>query len=128
MDQQSGSGGMDGAGRGFGSEDASEAREHVRAAEENRDALDAQSRRTEATAPDSVSTPIGAANGGLRTSERLDASAGASGMPATGSSPVSEDASQAREPVRAAGENRDALADEHRRVESTTPPEVDTGR
>lgn len=35
-----------------GSEDASEAREHVRNVEENRDALEAQNRRVEETAPE----------------------------------------------------------------------------
>jgi hypothetical protein len=47
-------GGMDAAGTSTdqGSEDASAAREHVRNVEENRDALEAQNRRVEATAPE----------------------------------------------------------------------------
>jgi hypothetical protein len=41
-----------------GSEDNTEATRHVRNAEENRDALEAQNRRTEATAPPEVREPI----------------------------------------------------------------------
>jgi len=131
MDQESGTGGVGNTGRGYGSEDASEARDHVRAAEENRDALEAQNRRTEATAPDRVNTPVGdqggtSASSGSSTSGTPSSSG--TTYDASGSPRPSEDASQAREHVRAAEENRDALADENRRVEHTTPPGVDTGR
>ncbi|HYH79747.1 MAG TPA: hypothetical protein VEX86_08110 [Longimicrobium sp.] len=101
---------------GQGSDDSSRAREHVHAAEENRDALAAQNRQTESTAPRGVDMPS-------VDSGRTD------GMDATGASTqASEDPSRAREHVRAAEENRDALAEESRRVESSTPPDVSTGR
>lgn len=126
MDQQSGTG-MGNAGRGSGSEDASEARDHVRAAEENRDALAAQNRRTEATAPGGVETPIGNASG-LNASGTSGTSGASGPLNTSGSSRASGDASEARENVRAAEENRDALADESRRVQASAPPDVDTGR
>lgn len=111
-----GQGGMSTTGAGAqGSDDPSRAQEHVRAAEENRDALAAQNQRTASSTPGSVDMP------------RVDGGEG--GMRATGAgSQGSEDASQAREHVRAAEENRDALADENRRVENSTPPDVSTGR
>jgi hypothetical protein len=103
MDQTSGAGGQ------TGSEDASEAREHVRNVEENRDALEAQARRVESTAPrDVVDQPV----------RGLDAQGG------TGGQTGSEDASEAREHVRAAEENRDALEAQNRRVEATAPEET----
>jgi hypothetical protein len=115
-DQGSGSGGQ-----GFGGEDASGARDHVRAAEENRDALAAQNQRTGSTTPSGVDMPV--------------ESGGRGGLSATGAdSQGSEDPSTARGHVRAAGENRDALADENRRVANTAPggdvdmPRVDGGR
>ena len=92
------------------SEDASEAREHVRNAEENRDALEAQSQRTEATAPASVDQPIRGIDQG--------------GMSASGTTRGSEDASQAASHVEEAERNRDALEAQSRRVEETTPDEV----
>ncbi|HEU4562063.1 MAG TPA: hypothetical protein VFS20_29820 [Longimicrobium sp.] len=110
MDQNSGTRGMR---NDQGNEDTTEAREHVHAAEENRDALEAQNRRTEATAPDSVDTPIGS---------------GTNGMSATGTTRASDDPSQARENLRHAEENRDALAEQSRRVEASAPDDIDTGR
>jgi len=90
-----------------GSEDASEAREHVRNVEENRDALKAQAQRTEATAPVDVrSRPVEGLSG-----------------PGQGGT-ASEDASGARGHVRSAEENRDALEAQNRRVESTAPEET----
>jgi hypothetical protein len=103
-----------------GSEDSSEAREHVRAAEENRDALAAQNRRTGVTAT-GTDAPIG--SGGV---QHDPAGGGRDLMDGAGPGRASDDASQARENVRAAEENRDALADEKRRVESTLPPNVNT--
>ncbi|HEX6749418.1 MAG TPA: hypothetical protein VF092_19135 [Longimicrobium sp.] len=93
MDQFSGNGDQ------RASEDPSQAREHVRNAEENRDALAAQSERTEATAPSSTDEPIRGA-------------------------PASEDASRAQSNVHEAERNRDALEAHSRRVESTTPDEL----
>lgn len=90
----------------LGSEDASQAREHARSAEENRDELEAQSRRVEATEPPE-----------LRDRPRDDTG----GMSAAGAGQGSEDASQARENVRDAEENRDALEAQNRRVEETAP-------
>ena len=98
-----------------GSEDPSEAREHVRSVEENRDALEAQARRTEATAPDSVDQPVRA----------LDQSGGQrGGMSGAGTGSASEDASTAQSHVQEAERNRDALGAQNRRVESTTPDDV----
>jgi hypothetical protein len=108
MDQFSGSDNQQ------GSEDPSEAREHVRNVEENRDALEAQARRTEATAPDSVDQPI----------RGLDQSQGSGGTGSSGGTRASEDASSARSHVESAERNRDALEAQNRRVESTTPDEV----
>jgi len=133
MDQDSGSG-------GGASEDTSRAREHVHNAEENRDALAAQSRRTEATATGG-DTPIGSQASGAGPASGSRSAAGGSGasgesaggtggsglMNATGGNGgASDDASQARENVRAAEENRDALADENRRVQGSVPPDVNT--
>lgn len=119
MDQNSGTGG--GMRNGQGNEDTSAAREHVQAAEENRDALEAQNRRTEATTPESVNTPIGGVGNASTTS------GGQGGMSATGGPRGNDDPSQARENVRSAEENRDALAAQHRRVEASAPDDVDTG-
>ena len=104
MDQYSGNGDQ------RASENASEAREHVRSAEENRDALEAQSQRTEATAPASVDEPI--------------RGTGQGGMSASGTSRASEDASEAATHVQEAERNRDALEAQNRRVEDTTPDEL----
>jgi hypothetical protein len=101
-----------------GSEDASQAREHVSNAAENRDALAAQNRRVEATAPSEVQSPV---DGGTR---------GGSGMSAAGTgnggsgNQGSEDNSAAREHVQNAAENRDALEAQNRRVEATAPEET----
>lgn len=95
------------AGVGPGSEDASEAREHARNAEENHDALEAQNRRVEATEPPEL------------RDDRPREDAG--GMSAAGADQGSEDASDAREHVREAEENRDALEAQNRRVEETAP-------
>jgi|GEM_PF-1911138 len=109
-------GGTSAAVGGQGSDDPSAAREHVRAAEENRDALAAQNQRTGSTTAGGVDMPW--VEGGRQ-----------GGMGATGTTgQASDDPSTAREHVRAAEENRDALADENRRVENSTPPDVSTGR
>jgi hypothetical protein len=93
---------------GFGTEDASQAQRHVQNAEENRDALEAQSRRTEATAPSGVDQPIQGTTGG--------------GM--SGSGRASEDSSQAAAHVDEAERNRDALEEQNRRVENSTPSDL----
>jgi len=87
-------------------EDTTANREHAHNAEENRDALAAQAERTRATTPAATDMPIGAAGAGGSGTH-----AGGAGM----------DNTQA---VRAAAENRDALAEENRRVAATTPDDV----
>jgi hypothetical protein len=129
MDQSSGTGGT--RNNDQGNEDTSAAREHVHAAEENRDALEAQNRRTEATTPESVNTPIGGAGGGNagggNAGGGTTTSGGQGGMNATGGTRGNDDPSQARENVRSAEENRDALAEQNRRVEASAPDDIDTG-
>jgi len=114
MDQNPGGNGQSG---NQGSEDASMAREHVRNVEENRDALEAQHRRVEETAPPELT---GRGQGGTDTGSRTG------GLSAAGSNPSegSEDPSMAREHVRNAEENRDALEAQNRRVEETAPEET----
>jgi hypothetical protein len=101
-----------------GSEDTSRAEEHVRNAEENRDALEAQNRRTEATTSSETDRPIE----GLRTPQPggLDAAA-TGGRSVDGAGRTSEDTSEAEANVREAERNRDALEAQNRRVEGTTP-------
>ena len=100
-----------------GSEDTTRAEEHVRNAEENRDALEAQNRRTEATTSGETDRPIEgsrpAHSGGLDT--------GGGRMDAAGIGRTSEDTSEAEANVHEAERNRDALEAQNRRVERTTP-------
>ena len=91
-----------------GTEDTTANREHVQNAEENRDALAAQAERTRATTPAETDTPIGGAN---RSGSGGTSGSGTAGMDNT-------------DAVRAAAENRDALAEENRRVAATTPDDV----
>ncbi len=100
-----------------GSEDASQAREHVHNAQENRDALEAQNRRVEATAPAEVRSDV---DSGTRGGSGMNAAGTGSGNGNQGS----EDNSAALEHVRNAEENRDALAAQARRVEATAPEET----
>jgi hypothetical protein len=102
-----------------GGEDNRDAVEHTQNAHENLEALRDQNRRTEATAGDSANHPIEQTNdhgpgaglgGGLNTTV------------ATGRS--SEDNSQASANTQHAHENRDALADQARRTDATTPDEA----
>ena len=112
-----------------GSEDTSRAEEHVRNVEENRDALEAQARRTEATTSGETDRPIEgsrpAQSGGLdatgTTRGGTDTDLGASG----GTGRTSEDTSEAEANVREVERNREALEAQHRRVESTTPPDIE---
>ena len=85
------------------SEDASQAREHVRNVQENTEALADQARRVEASAPESTSQPVE----GLH----VDGMGG-------------EDNRMAAENQRNARENTEALREEARRVEATTPDDV----
>ncbi len=97
---------------GQGSEDTTEAVRHVQNAEENRDALEAQSRRTEATTDPAVREhPV---------REGVQASSGGLGGGTLGT----EDASRAAAHAESAAENRDALEAQNRRTEATAPPEV----
>jgi hypothetical protein len=93
-----------------GGEDNSDAVAHVHNAQENRDALAEENRRVEATAGSSADQPIRQQNDG-------GSSGGGSGARGTGS----EDATQARANVESAAENRDALAEESRRIQESAP-------
>ena len=111
---------MDQNDTGRGNEDTRAAEAHAQNAHDNREALRDQNRRTEATAGDSASRPVGQQNsGGLGT-----------GMNATGARTAgntgtgSEDNSQAAANVSSAQDNRDALAEQNRRTEETTPDSV----
>lgn len=96
--------------RNTGSEDTSRAETHVRNAEENRDALEAQARRTDATTGSETDRPVDGSPG-------MDAGGG---MTASGPGRTSEDTSEAEANVHEAERNRDALEEQHRRVDSTT--------
>lgn len=112
-----------------GSEDTSRAEEHVRNAEENRDALEAQARRTEATTSGETDRPIegsrAAQSGGLDATGTGGGTDGGGRMTADGPGRTSEDTSEAEANVREAERNRDALEAQHTRVERTTPADVD---
>jgi hypothetical protein len=96
-----------------GNEDTRAAEAHSQNAHENLEALRDQNRRTEATAGDSANHPVGQQNSGGTTST------GARTAGNTGT--VSEDTSQASANVANAQDNRDALAEQNRRTEETTP-------
>ncbi|HKP77371.1 MAG TPA: hypothetical protein VJT67_17710 [Longimicrobiaceae bacterium] len=118
---------------GMGSEDTSRAEEHSRNAEENRDALEAQSQRTDATAAAGTDRPVEGYTptvGGTDTPRMDWSEPGArrpidSGMHAVGDSGALEDASDAQANVREAERNRDALEAQSDRVERTTSSETD---
>jgi hypothetical protein len=97
-------------------EDTTANREHVHNAEENRDALAAQAERTRATTPAETDMPIGAAG----TSGAGATGSGTSGAGNTGGGTGTDNT----EALRAVAENRDALAEENRRVAATTPDDV----
>lgn len=110
------------AGGNTGSEDNSRAVEHVHNAEENRDALEAQARRTEATTPPEIRADTDRDRGGTTT--------GGTGRTAGGANlgnQGSEDPSQAAAHAHNAAENRDALEEQARRTEATTPPDQRAG-
>ncbi|HEU0302492.1 MAG TPA: hypothetical protein VFR37_23740 [Longimicrobium sp.] len=86
-----------------GGEDASQAREHVRNAQENTEALADQARRVEATAPDSTGRPV-------------------EGLQADGMG--GEDSRMAAGNPRNVRENTEALREQARRVDATKPDDV----
>lgn len=103
-----------------GNEDTRAAEAHTQNAHENLEALRDQNRRTEATAGDSANHPVG----------QQDSGGAGNGMNATGggtagnTGTASEDNSQAAANVSKAQDNRDALAEQNRRTEETTPDSV----
>jgi hypothetical protein len=109
-----------------GNEDNSAAVEHVENAHENRDALAEQARRTEATAGASADRPVGQQNTGGQNS----GGSGTSGTTSTGARTASnthvasEDNSQAVANTSNAHDNLEALRDQNRRTEETTPDAV----
>ncbi len=84
-----------------GSEDNTQNVEHVENAAENRDALAAQARRTEATTPEATNVPIGSQNSSGAAQDRDNVEA-----------------------MRAVEENRDALREQNRRTAATTPDDI----
>ena len=118
-----------------GNEDTREAEVHSQHAQENRDALAEQNRRTEATAGDSANHPIGqqnAGSGGTTGTSGMNATgSGTGGLNATGSGNTgtgtpraSEDNTQAAANTSNAHDNMEALRDQNRRTEETTPDAV----
>ncbi|HYW10243.1 MAG TPA: hypothetical protein VE913_24980 [Longimicrobium sp.] len=93
-----------------GGEDNSNAVAHVHNAQQNRDALAEENRRVEASAGNSADQPVRQQNDGGN-------SGGGMGARGTGS----EDATQARANVESAAANRDALAEESRRIQESAP-------
>lgn len=93
---------MDQNDRNPGSEDNREAAEHVRNAQENRDALQDQARRVDATAPNTDQPVEGF---------RVDGMGG-------------EDNSQAVDNLRRVQENTEALRDQSERVQASAPDDV----
>ena len=87
-----------------GSEDPRPAQEHARNAHENREALEEQARRVEASAPESTDRPV--------EGHHVDGMGG-------------EDTRFAAENQRRVRENLEALQDQARRVDATTPDDVD---
>lgn len=123
-------------GAGQGNEDTRAAEAHTQNAHDNVEALRDQNRRTEATAGDSANHPVGqqdfvSNDSGSVTSNATDGSSGSgNGMNATGggkggyTGTASEDNTQAAANVANAQDNRDALAEQNRRTEETTPDAV----
>ena len=86
------------------SEDATEAREHMRNVQENTEALADQARRVEASAPESTSRPVEGVH--------VDGMGG-------------EDNRMAAQNQRDVRENTEALREQARRVDATTPDDID---
>lgn len=110
-----------------GSEDNSQNIRATQNAAENRDALAEEARRVAATAPDSVNRPVDDSGRAGTGADRSGTAGGASGGDGGGTMHASEDATEAREHVREAAENRDALAEEARRVQDSAPDDIDRG-
>lgn len=87
-----------------GSEESREARQHVRNAHENAEALAEQARRVQASAPEGTGRPVQ----GLH-------------VPGTGG----EDDTRAAAHQRQARENADAMEEQARRTETGTPDDTD---
>jgi hypothetical protein len=87
----------------IGSEDPRQAQEHMRNVQENRDALEEQARRVDASAPASTDRPI--------EGMRVDGMGG-------------EDNTQAAENQRNVRENLEALQDQARRVDASAPDDI----
>ncbi|HEV7590551.1 MAG TPA: hypothetical protein VGO40_20755 [Longimicrobium sp.] len=107
------------------SEDTSRAEEHLRNAEENRDALEAQNRRTEATTADETDRAIEGARPAQSVGSTPQATDTGGRMSADGPGRSTEETSEAEANVHEAERNRDALEAQNRRVERTTPADVD---
>ncbi|HEX6909680.1 MAG TPA: hypothetical protein VF142_04785 [Longimicrobium sp.] len=86
------------------SEDATEAREHMRNVQENTEALADQARRVEASAPESTRRPV--------EGVQVDGMGG-------------EDTRLAAQNQRNVERNTEALREQARRVDATTPDDVD---
>jgi hypothetical protein len=120
---------MDQNNTGQGNEDTRAAEAHTQNAHENLEALRDQNRRTEATAGDSANHPVGqqeiiSNNGAGVTSNASGGTASTGARTAASTGTVSEDTSQAAANVSNAQDNRDALAEQNRRTEETTPDAV----
>lgn len=103
------------------SDDATRAEEHVRNAEENRDALEAQSRRTSATAaaaPSSGSPPP-RQDGSEPVHRTIE-----DGLHAAGAGSSGEDTTQAEARERETRANRDALQAQNQRVADSAAPDM----
>jgi hypothetical protein len=119
---------MDQNNTGQGNEDTRAAEAHTQNAHENLEALRDQNRRTEATAGDSANHPVGQQDsGGIGSGNGMNATGGTTSTGARTAGNIgtaSEDISQAAANVSNAQDNRDALADQARRTEETTPDSV----
>ncbi|HEX8211022.1 MAG TPA: hypothetical protein VF584_12690 [Longimicrobium sp.] len=113
-----------------GNEDTRAAEAHTQNAHDNLEALRDQNRRTEATAGDSANHPVGqqeiiSNNGANITSNATGGGTTSTGAHTSGNTgTASEDNSQAAANVANAQDNRDALAEQNRRTEETTPDAV----
>ncbi len=114
--------------RNAGSEDTTRNERLVENAADNRDALAAQARRTDATAPPEVNA-TGAPNqagSDAGTGARQQSGVANGAQQRAGGTPDqgNEDTERNEEQVRRAAENRDALAAQARKTEETAPPET----
>lgn len=122
---------MDQNNTGQGNEDTRAAEAHTQNAHENLEALRDQNRRTEATAGDSANHPVGQQDfinndsGSISGSNAATGGTTSTGARTSGNTgTASEDNTQAAANVSNAQDNRDALAEQARRTEETTPDSV----